>query len=60
MIKQSQWISWLAATATATVILVSFVYQTFSTKSEANEIKNGLERRLDRIESKIDRIIEAR
>lgn len=56
-ISEKQWISWLVATATAAIVLVSFVYTTFATKSEASEARNDLEKRLDRLEQKIDIVI---
>jgi hypothetical protein len=62
-IPSTQWVSWIAATATAASILVSFVFSNFVTKAEAEtlrskvaELQEQLNRRLERIEDKIDRI----
>lgn len=51
------WVYWLGATITAAMMLTSFAYSNFQTKTEAAVLKNDLERRLERIEGKIDYLI---
>lgn len=51
-------IAWLGATAVAASVLVSFAYSNFTTKNEATENKVSIEKRLDKMESKIDSILE--
>lgn len=61
----AQWIAWLGATAIAATGLTVFAYREFATKAEAKESAEAqstgisqLDRRLDRIEGKVDRILE--
>lgn len=49
-----QWIAWLGATVAAAFSLST----TFETKQDAKEKREQLERRLDRMESKQDQMIE--
>lgn len=51
------WIGWMAATIAAAFTLITFIYTTFSTKSEAQNYQDTLEKRLDRLENKIDHLI---
>lgn len=51
-------LAWLGATAVAASVLVSFAYSNFSTKAEATEHKESIEKRLDRMEVKIDSILD--
>lgn len=53
----TQWIYWLGATIVAALTAMVFLYSTFQTKLEANDNKNDLERRLERIEGKIDLLL---
>lgn len=53
----AQWIGWIIATATAAFTLVVFIYSNFTTKSEATLYQDDLSKRLDRIESKIDKLM---
>lgn len=57
-ISSQQWIAWIGATVTAAIIACAFLFQTFATKSEAMQINDGTEKRLDRIESKLDVLME--
>lgn len=56
LFSATQWIYWIGATLTASMTVVIFFYSTFQTKSEANDNKMDLYRRLERIENKIDRL----
>lgn len=51
------WIPWAAITLAGAVTLTSFVFTTFQTKTDADEVKVDLERRLERMENKIDTIV---
>jgi len=54
MIAASQWVSWIIATAVAAVTMVGYVHANFTTIREAE----GIVHRLDRIEMKIDRLLQ--
>ena len=56
--SMGQWIAWMGATLVAVVGLTSFVYAEFETKKEAEKAENRIEKRLERIETKQDYIIE--
>jgi hypothetical protein len=47
-------IPWLAATAVAAATMVSYAYSVFETKDLSAFRAVGIEKRLDRIEAKID------
>lgn len=49
----------VAAIVTGAAALVSWAYETFETKEQGDQRILSVERRLERIEDKIDRIIEA-
>lgn len=49
----------VAAIVTGAAALVSWAYETFETKEQSDQRVLSVERRLERIEDKIDRIIEA-
>lgn len=51
-------VAWLGATAVAASVLVSFAYSNFTTKVETTENKESIEKRLDKLESKIDSILD--
>lgn len=63
-VHKETWLAWLGATAmagiTMTFILVTFVYANFETKEHAKSTSEGVEKRLERMENKIDMIIENR
>jgi peptidoglycan hydrolase CwlO-like protein len=59
-----QWVTWLGATVVAGITITIFFYTNFETKAETQEYKNNqekyyqiLERRLDRIEGKLDQLL---
>lgn len=54
----SQWISWILATATAAVTMVSYAYATFETKDEARKVESRVLHRLDRIEDLVLKIYD--
>ena len=63
--KLTQWITWLSAILVAAVGLTSFLFVNFTTKASFDEAKQEKERfdeqlikRLDRIEDKLDQLIQ--
>ena len=56
------WLSWIIATMTAAMAgvftMMSYSYDTFTTVKESKATKEVFTKRLDRIEDKIDRILE--
>lgn len=65
--EASQWIAWLGATALACAGLTTFFYREFETAGHAREVATNRQaadalivQRLDRIEEKVDRLIERR
>lgn len=59
------WVPWIAASVASMVALTSFCYLTFETKDEAHQAQEARDRyeeamikRLDRIEDKLDRLIQ--
>lgn len=55
LFSTTQWITWFIATVTAVGSVVSYAHSTFITIREADQ----RERRLDRIEEKIDQLMSA-
>ena len=53
-----KWIEWLGATAVAAALLVAYAFTNFSTKAEAEQYDRNVTGRLDRIEHKIDAVLE--
>lgn len=65
------WVQWLAATVTASISIMIFVFKTFSTKDDHQNLENRIdkmeeshakmedkiERKLELINDKLDRII---
>lgn len=51
------WLAWTGAGLTAGIIAVVFLYTTFQTKGEASNFKVDLDKRLERIEQKIDKLL---
>ena len=49
----------IAALVTGVAALVNYAYETFETKEQSDQRILSIERRLERIEDKLDRIIEA-
>lgn len=54
----SQWIAWISASVVAAATLSAFAYTNFQTKENAKEFKDDIEKRLDRIENKLDKLLE--
>lgn len=59
------WLAWIGAILVASMTMVAYAYSTFETKDAAREkIESSRERdglivqRLDRIENKVDRVLE--
>lgn len=51
-----QWISWIVATATAALTMAAYAFTNFETKEHAKEVKSDIAERLQSIEKKIDRV----
>lgn len=49
-----QWIAWVGATVVAVAATVSMAYSTFETKENSVRNQETIEKRLDRMENKID------
>lgn len=56
MEKTINLLSWIGATIGAFVALTAFAFQTFEEKREAQTAYQSIEKRLDRIENKIDQV----
>lgn len=60
-ISVTQWIQWLGATVAAGIVLTSFVYMTFDTKSDAQARASMQDQKLDKSEAQhMDQIREMR
>lgn len=63
-LETRDWIAWLGATlvacATLSATLAAYAYTNFQTKDEAKHVEQFLVERLNRIEEKLDRVIERR
>lgn len=51
-------IEWIAGVAVTLVALTAYAYTTFETKEDAREKKGDIVQRLDRIETKLDQMIQ--
>lgn len=51
------WVGWISATAVGAATLVGFAYNNFTTKVEQTSYQESLEKRLDRLETKIDKLL---
>jgi len=56
--KAPDWLYWVIATASAAFTLTVFAYANFTTSGEFEGFQAQLLRRLDRMEDKLDRLIE--
>lgn len=54
------WIPWCAATVVASIMAMVFFYSHFQTKESFDEYQNMLDKRLVRMEDKLDKILEKR
>mgnify|MGYP001499077487 CR=1 FL=1 len=54
----SEWVAWVGATVAAAVSITVFAFSNFETKERAVEVKSDLVQRLDRIEGKVDKILQ--
>lgn len=61
-IKSEVWVAWLGATAVAAVtmtfVMLTFAYAQFETKERAKETRDALDRRLERMENKLDAALQ--
>ncbi len=62
--KQEVWIGWLGAISVSaiagTYIIITFAYAQFETKEHANERISSIDKRLERIEMKLDALNETK
>lgn len=56
--KWQQVMTWFGSLAVAVALAVVFLFTTFQTSAEADRERSTVEQRLDRLETKIDRILE--
>jgi len=54
----SQWITWAATTIAAVIALMAGVYARFQTKESAKDSAAVVEKRLDRLENKVDILLD--
>ena len=52
-----QWAQWAVATIVAAVTMTSFAYTNFETKDDSRRSEQTVEKRLDRIENKVDQLL---
>lgn len=52
-----QWIAWLGATVAAAISMMVYIASTYETKEHSKEIRDSVERRLERMENKLDHLI---
>jgi len=52
-----QWIAWLGATVAAAISMMVYIASTYETKEHQKENRDQIERRLERMENKLDRLI---
>jgi uncharacterized protein Yka (UPF0111/DUF47 family) len=52
------WIAWLGATVMAAATMMAYAYATFDTRDAAKDREGSVVQRLDRMEDKIDHILE--
>lgn len=57
-ISAAQWLGWIISTATASAGVVIFAFSQFETKQHARDKKDDIDKRLDRIENKIDFLLK--
>jgi uncharacterized protein Yka (UPF0111/DUF47 family) len=56
--RLDKWAAFFAATVSAALTVAAYAYATFETKEHAVERKKDITERLDRIESKQDKLID--
>lgn len=52
------WVAWLGSTLIAALTMSAFVFGNFQSKDQARQDKEDVHKRLDRLESKSDRMLE--
>lgn len=57
-ISTEQWMTWIGATLMAAITMVGFIYTNFESKADYKDWKDDLEKRLERIERKVDTLLE--
>lgn len=56
MTNLPDWLSWIVATIVAALTMMGYIHSNFTTQRETE----GVEKRLERIETKLDKLIDAR
>lgn len=54
LFDNAQWLGGFFVTMTAILSVTVFLFTSFQTKGDFQDYKNGVEKRLDRIETKLD------
>lgn len=57
LFDNAQWLGGFFITATAILSVTVFLFTSFQTKGDFQDYKNGVEKRLDRIETKLDVVL---
>lgn len=60
LFSTEQWIAWLGATVTAALTMAAYAFSTFETKADVKDIFQLIDKRLDRIEVKLDNILDGK
>ena len=59
-ITPSQWIAWIGAALAAAFAMTTATFTAFETKAESRDKREAIEKRLDRIEQKVDLLVDRR
>lgn len=59
-VKSEVWVGWMVTLVAATFVAITFAYAQFETKEHSKEVRDGTDKRLERIENKLDALIEHR
>ncbi len=59
-VRQEVWVGWMGALVAATFVVITFAYASFETKEHAKETRDALDKRLERMEDKMDAMLEKR
>ena len=60
LFNSAQWLGWIIGVAVMTFTLMSFAYSQFETKEQAQERKDDMVKQLDRINQKLDSLLDNR
>lgn len=57
-LSNNEWLTWVFALTCGALSMVVFVFSTFETKADGMNREGKLEKRLDRLESKVDLLLQ--